>query len=69
MLALKREVKTPVSYHANGAQGALSRIINPLLGGKIAFCVDGYSESSTFEQMDLRSVKAIVENIKKIVEI
>ena len=69
MLALKKEVKTPVSYHANGACGALSRIINPLLGGKIAFCVDGYSESSTFEQMDLRSVKAIVENIKKIVEI
>ena len=68
MLALKKEVKTPISYHANGRFGTLSRIINPLLGGQIAFCVDRYSESSTMEQLDLRTVKTIVENLRKITE-
>ena len=66
MLILKKEVKTPVSYHVNGAAGMLSRIINPLLGGKIAFCVDRYNEGSTMEQIDLRAAAAVVENIKKI---
>ncbi len=66
MLLLKKEVKTPVSYHVNGAAGTLSRIINPLLGGQIAFCVDRYDEGSTMEQIDLRTTAAIVENMKKI---
>lgn len=66
MLLLKKEVKTPVSYHANGSAGAMSRIINPLLGGQIAFCVDHYNEGSTMEQIDLRTAKAIVDNINKL---
>ncbi len=66
MTLLKREVKTPVSYHANGKAGRLSRIVNPLLGGQIAFCVDRYSESSTMEQLDLKTVRTIVDNMKKI---
>lgn len=66
MSVLKKELKTPVSYHAGGEAGYLSRIINPILGGKIIFCVDRYSESSTMEQLDLKTVKSIVENMKKI---
>lgn len=66
MVALKREVKTPVSYHASGAAGSLSRIINPILGGQIVFCVDRFRRGSTFEQLDLRTAKSIVENMKKI---
>ncbi len=66
MQLLKKEVKTPVSYHTSGKAGALSRIINPILGSHIIFCVDRYSESSTMEQLDLRSVKAIIDNMKKI---
>ena len=65
MLALKKEVKTPVSYHCNGAAGMASRIINPLLGGQIAFCVDGYKESSTMEQLDLQTVRSMVDNYKR----
>ena len=45
---------------------AISRIINPLLGGQIAFCVDRYSESSTMEQIDLKAAKAVMDNIYKI---
>ena len=67
MLLLKKEIKTPVAYHANGKAGMLSRIINPLLGGQIAFCVDRYTEASVMEQIDLRSAKSIVENMKKII--
>ena len=68
MLLLKKEVKTPVSYHANGKAGMASRIINPLLGGQIAFCVDRYTESSTMEQLDLRTVKSVVDGVRKLTE-
>ena len=66
MITLKKELKTPVSYHAAGKTGALSRIINPILGGHIAFCVDRFSESSTMEQLDLRAARAIVDNMSKM---
>lgn len=66
MIALKKEIKTPISFHASGAAGMLSRILNPVLGGQIAFCVDHYSEASVMEQIDLRTAKNVVENMKKI---
>lgn len=68
MLALKKEVKTPVSYHANGKAGALSRVINPVLGGHIAFCVDRYTESSVMEQIDLKTAKTVIEGLNYIKE-
>ena len=67
MTLLKKELKTPVSYHASGKAGIITRIINPVLGGQIAFCVDRYTEASVMEQIDLRSAKSIIENIKKII--
>jgi len=66
MKILKKELKTPVSYHTSGNAGSLSRIINPLLGGHMIFCVDRFSESSTFEQLDLKTVKTVIDNMKKI---
>ena len=66
MRMLKKEVKTPVSYHAGGMAGSLSRLINPILGGHMIFCVDRYNEASTMEQLDLRTVRAIIDNMKKI---
>jgi len=66
MMVLKKEVKTPVAYHAAGKAGMLSRILNPVLGGQIAFCVDRYSEASTMEQIDLKTAKEIVNGIQKI---
>ena len=68
ILMLKKEVKTPISYHANGKAGVASRIINPLLGGQIAFCVDHYNEGSTMEQIDLRTARSVVDGIRKITE-
>jgi len=66
MIALKEEVKTPVSYHASGKAGALSRIVNPVLGGHMVFCVDRFGENSTLEQLDLRTAKSAIENLKYI---
>lgn len=66
MLLLKKEVKTPISYHASGVQGALSRVVNPALGGQIAFCIDRFSESSTMEQLDLKTAKQTIESLQKI---
>ena len=66
MLLLKKQVKTPVTYHAGGKAGMASRILNPLLGGQIAFCVDRFHADSTLEQLDLRTAASIVENMKKI---
>ncbi len=66
MQMLKREVKTPVAYHAGGKFGQMSRIVNPLLGGQIAFCVDRYKESSTLEQPELRTVRTIIDNMKRM---
>ena len=66
MVLLKREVRTPVTYHAGGKAGALSRILNPVLGGHIAFCVDRFHADSTLEQLDLRTAHATIENLKKI---
>ncbi len=66
MRMLKKEVKTPVSLHTNGYDTSLSRVINPLLGGHMIFCVDRYNEASVMEQLDLKTVKRIVDNIKKL---
>ena len=66
IITLKKEVKTPVSYHAGGSKGTLTRILNPVLGSQIAFCVDGFNEASTLEQLDLRTAKIVSEGLNKI---
>lgn len=66
MTVLKKEVETAVSYHASGAAGSLSRIVNPMLGGHMIFCVDRYNEGSTTEQLDLKTARTIADNMKKM---
>ena len=66
MTVLKRKIKTPISYHANGKAGIPSRILNPLQGGQIAFCIDRYNEGSTMEQLDLRLVRSAVDSTRRL---
>ena len=66
MVILKKELKTPISYHANGKCGALTRVLNPALGGQIAFCIDRYSGNSTMEQIDLKTAKTVIDGLRKI---
>lgn len=66
MTVLKQELNTPVAYHASGKAGIPSRILNPLQGGQIAFCIDRYNEGSTMEQLDLRTVRGVVDGTRKL---
>ena len=66
MTILKKEVKTPVAYHATGKAGIPSRIINPLLGGQIAFCVERYDEASDINQIDLRTARSVVDGVARL---
>ena len=66
MVALKKEVKTPVSYHCSGSKGALTRIVNPALGGFMCFCNDRYQQNSDPNQPLLETAKSIFDNLKKI---
>lgn len=66
MTVLKKEMKTPVAFHAAGEAGLASRIINPLLGSQIAFCVERYDAGSAMEQPLLRTVRTVVDNARKI---
>ena len=51
-----------------GETGLASRIINPLLGSQIAFCMERYDAGSAMEQPPLRTVRAVVDNARKIME-
>ena len=62
----EERVKSFLDAVSAGAAGSLSRIINPVLGGHIAFCVDRYNEGSTMEQLDLKTARRIVDDMKKI---
>ena len=66
MITLKKEVKTVTHFHCAGRAGKLSRIINPVLGGHLAFCNDGFTASSNFEQLDLKTALSVIENLKRI---
>lgn len=66
MVVLKKEVNTPISYHTSGDSGSLSRVINPILGAHMIFCVDRFNEGSTMGQIDLKTTKVIIDNLKKI---
>ena len=66
-IVLKREMKTPTHFHCAGANGKLTRLLNPILGNGIHFVCDGYTESSNFEQLDLQTVKEATRLINKMI--
>ncbi len=66
MTMLKKELKTPVSYHCSGKSGGLTRVVNPALGGFMCFCNDRYVRNADFAQPLVESAKVIFENLKNI---
>lgn len=66
MMTLKKEVRTPVTFHASGKAGHPSRIINPMLGGHMIFCVDRFNENSDQKQLDMKTARTAVDSLKKI---
>lgn len=67
MVVLKKEVKTPVSYHCSGTKGALTRIVNPILGGFMCFCNERYAHNSDLNQPLLETAKIIFDNINRVI--
>lgn len=67
MLTIKKEIKTPVTLFCNGATGSLTRIINPILGGYMVFTSDGFNARSNFTQMDLQTIKQVLDGASKLI--
>lgn len=63
MILMKKEVKTPVTLICNGKYRALSRILNPILGGYMAFVNDGYKFDSTLGQLSLNETKQMLDAV------
>jgi 3-dehydroquinate dehydratase len=66
MLILKKEIKTPVSYHCNGKFGKLTRVVNPVLGGFMCFCNRQYSHNTANDQPLIDTAKSAIDNMKKV---
>jgi len=67
MVALKKEIKSvKIHFHCNGKTGKLTRIINPLLGAYMIFCVDNYAEGHTVDQLHLKTTVDVIEGINKL---
>ncbi len=66
MVMLKKEVKTPVVYHAAGKAGNLSRFVNPMLGSHMIFANGSFDSGSNIAQPRLKEMRLGVDSIKKI---
>ncbi len=55
-----------IHYHCNGTHGKLTRIIGPMLGSYLMFCIDRYNESSVFDQLPLRVMTDIYGMLERI---
>lgn len=66
MITLKKEVKTPVSYHCSGLKGDLTRIVNPMLGGFMCFCNPRFQHNSDMHQPLIATAKTLFDNLEKI---
>jgi len=55
MYELKKVMKARYSFHCNGKYGKLTRIVCPMLGSYLMFCIDRFDVSYAMEQLDLRT--------------
>ena len=55
-----------INYHCNGAKGKWTRIIGPMLGSYLMFCIDRYNESSVVSQLPLRIMTDIYGLLDRI---
>lgn len=63
MRIMKRELKIPFLFLANGAHCKLQRIIGPYFGSCMVLCMHHYENHNSREQPILRSAKAVMDNI------
>jgi len=54
-----------VHLHASGPYGRITRLVNPLLGSYLIFCVDQYGQGHDPNQMPLKTTSEIIGMAKK----
>jgi 3-dehydroquinate dehydratase len=59
---LKRELKIPFIHIAMGTYNRIHRIVGPMLGSSLCFCVPYYNKDVTLEQPLLRATRKIFDN-------
>lgn len=64
MIMLKKEIKCAVHMHCNGKLGKVTRVVNPLLGAHLAFCVERYGINALDSQLDLRTYSYLLEHLQ-----
>lgn len=66
MILVRKEVETPVALFCNGKYRAISRILNPLLGGCMVFVTNGYKPYDNLGQVELSAIKTILEKAEAL---
>lgn len=62
-MTLKNELELPFLHVCMGQYGKLHRAISPMLGSSMALCVQRYDGIGMFDQVLLRSTKAVFDNL------
>ena len=65
MITLKKEISCPVHFHCTGAKGKVTRVVNPLLGAHLAFCIERYGINQSTDQLDLRTYSQAIELLER----
>ena len=64
MITLKQEITScKIHFHCSGKKGKLTRIVNPMLGAHLAFCIERYNASTNYDQLDLRSYTQMLRQL------
>jgi hypothetical protein len=62
-VALKRALKVPFLFHCFGAQGKLTRVVNPMLGSMLVLCNQRYTAQTLHEQPLIHAMRSVFQNV------
>ncbi len=62
-MTLKEQLEVPFLHVCMGQYGKLHRVIAPTMGSSMALCVQRYNGIGMFDQVLLRSTKAVYDNL------
>lgn len=64
----KRYTDVKIHYHSCGKKGCLTRMLGPLFGSYLMFCIDRYNQASDFNQLPLEAMAEIYTQFDKLLE-
>ena len=63
IIELKKNIKTPFLYICQGEYGKLTRVVGPMLGCMLAYCVHEYNESTHLHQPLIKSLRNVLQEV------